>query len=199
MTTSSRPPHEHTAFIRNTPSSDLSHALESIRMIQPSPSFPEPPTLKQPSRISSPIDVLRYLKQTQLRLQPGDTLALLLTLTHVPIGHLQYPASPLHPQGPGLQDIFHSAFTHHAARLLLLTVHPTCRNGPFMPSDQMCQLAARFSLAGQLLDLRLIDYLICNDTNLQSLILNFRDELYRYALFYSQQQANPLSHVICQN
>ncbi len=95
--------------------------------------------------------------------------------------------------------MFKIAFTQRANRLILVSSHPRIRRGAFTPTDDQLNYAAQCSLAGQLLNLPLVDHLMLNETELESLLLNFHDKLSRYALRYSQQQANPLLINLCPN
>jgi len=153
------------------------------------------------SHIGSPRDVIRCLHQVTPVLMPGDSLVLFLDREQHVTTHLRVGYDPLCPIGPPIHMIFREAFTQHASQLLMVAMHPSCRTGPLVPAADVIQYAVRCSLAGQLLDLRLIDYLICNDTDSQSLLIDYRDELYRSALHYSHQQANGLlhPHEICPN
>lgn len=151
------------------------------------------------SHIGSPRDVLRYLRQITPALMPGESVVLFLDKEQQVLTHLHMAYDPFSPMGPSIQLVFREAFARHASRFVIVARHPSCHTGPFMPAGDYIQHAAKCSLAGQLLDLRLIDYLICTDTDTQSLLLNLRDELYRYALHYSQQLANAHLPEICPN
>lgn len=151
------------------------------------------------THIRSPRDVLHCVRQMPPALMPGESLVLFLDREQQVLTHLHMAYDPFSPIGPPIQLVFQEAFAQHASRLVIVARHPSCRIGPFMPAGDYVQHAAKCSLAGQLLDLRLIDYLVCNDTETQSLLINFRDELYRYALHYSQQLANVLPPDICPN
>jgi DNA repair protein RadC len=130
---------------------------------------------------------------------PGESLVLFLNREQQVINHLHLAYDPFCPIGPSIQLVFREAFARHASRLVIVAGHPSCRTGPFVPARDYVQHAAKCSLAGQLLDLRLIDYLVCNSTDAQSLLIDFRDELYRHALHYSQQLANVFPFDLCQN
>lgn len=169
---------------------------------------PRSPTIMHPvalasslpqSRIRRPQDVLLYLRALRLQIPPGDTLMLALDQHHRPVGRHHFPYTPLHPLGPHPRDVFKAAFTQHAARLILISSHPHIRRGAFTPTDEQLNYAAQCSLAGQLLNLPLVDHLMLNETELESLLLNFHDKLSRYALRYSQQHANPLLTNLCPN
>ena len=169
---------------------------------------PRSPTIMHPvaltssqhqSRIRRPQDVLLYLRALRLHIPPGDTLMLALDQHHSPVGRHYFPYNPLHPLGPHPQDVFKVAFTQQAARLILVSSHPQIRRGAFTPTDEQLNYAAQCSLAGQLLNLPLVDHLMLNETKLESLLLNFHDKLSRYALRYSQQHANPLLTNLCPN
>lgn len=169
---------------------------------------PRSPTIMHPvalasslpqSRIRRPQDVRLYLRTLHLQIPPGDTLMLALDQHHRPVGRHHFPYTPLHPLGPHPRDIFKAAFTQHAARLILVSSHPHIRRGAFTPTDEQLNYAAQCSLAGQLLNLPLVDHLMLNETELESLLLNFHDKLSRYALRYSQQHANPLLTNLCPN
>ena len=169
---------------------------------------PRSPTMMHPvaltsslpqSRIRRPQDVRLYLRTLHLQIPPGDTLMLALDQHHRPVGRHHFPYTPLHPLGPHPRDVFKAAFTQHAARLILVSSHPHIRRGAFTPTDEQLNYAAQCSLAGQLLNLPLVDHLMLNETELESLLLNFHDKLSRYALRYSQQHANPLLTNLCPN
>ncbi|UVT22720.1 MAG: hypothetical protein H8K03_21800 (plasmid) [Nitrospira sp.] len=169
---------------------------------------PRSPTMMHPvaltssphqSRIRRPQDVLLYLRTLRLNIPPGDTILLALDQHHSPVGRHSFPYTPLHPLGPTPQDVFKIAFTQRANRLILVSSHPRIRRGAFTPTDDQLNYAAQCSLAGQLLNLPLVDHLMLNETELESLLLNFHDKLSRYALRYSQQQANPLLINLCPN
>ena len=149
--------------------------------------------------ITSPEDALRHVLNVKERRDPGDSLVLFLDTRQRVIGHLYLAADALHVGRLPIQTIFKAAFVSEASRILVATRHPRCQTGVFVPAEDWLHQAAQLSLAGQLLDLRVIDHLIYNDTDVQSLLLNYQDELYRAALHYSQRQANPLFHAICPN
>jgi DNA repair protein RadC len=151
------------------------------------------------SRIGSQRDVLHCLRQVTPALMPGDSLVLFLDREQQVLTYLRLAADPFCPIGPPIQLVFREAFAQRASRLVIVARHPSCRTGPFMPTGDSVQHAAKCSLAGQLLDLRVIDYLVCNETNSQSLLIDYRDELHRYALQYSHQQAHMLPPEICPN
>ena len=130
---------------------------------------------------------------------PGESLVLFLDREQQVVTYLHMAYDPFCPIGPSIQLVFREAFARHASRLVIVARHPSCRTGPFMPAEDYFLHAAKCSLAGQLLDLRLVDYLLCNDTDSQSLLINFRDELYRYALQYSQEQAHLVPQDLCPN
>jgi len=149
--------------------------------------------------IRRPEDVLRYLQALHLKIAPGDTIMLCLDLANIPIRRHSFPYNPLNTVGPHPRHIFREALTQQAARLILVSAHPHIRRGPFSPTDEQLDHAAQCSLAGHLLHLPLIDYLLLNATDLESLLLNFHDKLSRYALRYSQRHANPLLNNLCPN
>ncbi len=151
------------------------------------------------TRIRKPQDVLIYLKTLRLHLLPGDTIVLSLNQDSRPITRQYFPYNPVHTLGPHTQDIFKAAFAHKAARIILISSHPLIRRGPFTPTEEQLNYAAQCSLAGQLLNLPIIDHLMVNETICESLLLNFHNQLSRYALRYSQQHANPLLTNICPN
>jgi len=151
------------------------------------------------ARIRKPEDVLHYLQALRLQIAPGDTIMLCLDQTNIPIGKHYFPYNPIHTVGPHTQQVFKEALTQQAARLILVSAHPLIRRGPFSPTDDQLNHAAQCSLAGQLLTLPLVDYLLINETGIESLLLNFHDKLSRYALRYSQQHANPLLTNLCPN
>ncbi|HJT20612.1 MAG TPA: JAB domain-containing protein [Nitrospira sp.] len=151
------------------------------------------------SHIGSPRDVLRCLQQITPGLMPSESLVLFLDREHQLLTHLHMAYDPFSPIGPSIPVVFREAFAKQASRLVIVARHPSCRTGPFVPAGDHIEHAAKCSLTGQLLDLRLIDYLLCNDTDSQSLLIDFRDELYRHALHYSQQLANPLPTDLCPN
>lgn len=150
-------------------------------------------------RIRKPEDVLHYLRALHLHIPPGDTIMLCLDQTNIPIGRHYFPYNPLNAVGPHPQHIFKEALIQQTARLILIAAHPHIRKGPFSPTDEQLNYAAQCSLAGQLLNLPLVDYLLMNETGIESLLLNFHDKLSRYALRYSQQHANPLLNNLCPN
>ena len=172
---------------------EYTHAMRPIVFpngSEPSPSSP---------RIGSRRDVLRCLHGVMPVLAPGDSLVLLLNREQRLRMRIQVPADLFHPVGPPVQQVFREAFSHLANRLVIATIHPSCRTGSFMPAKDHFQHAAKCSLAGQLLDLRLVDYLIGNDTHSHSLLIDFRDELYRYALQNSQEHAHVVPYNLCPN
>jgi hypothetical protein len=185
---------------RNTPErGPFPVTLEYDHAMRPA-AFPDRtgPAL-QGSCIGSPRDVLRCLHQAKPALLPGDSLVLFLDRDQHVLTHLRLAADPFCPIGPPIPLVFREAFAQRASRLVIVARHPSCRTGPFMPTGDSVQHAAKCSLVGQLLDLRLIDYLICTETDSQSLLIDFRDELYRSAFHYSQQQAHRLPSEICPN
>lgn len=151
------------------------------------------------TRIRRPQDVLMYLRTLRLHIPPGDTIMLSLDQHYRPVGRQYFPYNPVHTLGPHPQDIFKAAFTLKAARVILVTSHPLTRRGPFTPTEEQLNYAAQCSLAGQLLNLPIVDHLLLNETELESLLLNFHNQLSRYALRYSQQHANPLLTNVCPN
>lgn len=153
----------------------------------------------QGARIGSPRDVLDCLRQVTPALMPGESVVLFLDRAQQVLTHLHMAYDHFSPIGPSIQLVFRAAFAQHASRLVIVASHPSCRAGPFMPAEDSIQHAAKCSLAGQLLELRLVDYLVCNTTDAQSLLINFPDELYRYALHYSQQLAHAHPPDLCPN
>ena len=172
-------------------------SLEDDRTMRPAADGTGPAL--EGSHIGSPRDVLRCLQQITPGLMPGESLVLFLDREQQVLTYLHMAYDPFCPIGPSIQNIFRDAFARQASRLVIVTSHPSCRTGPFIPAGDYVQHAAKCSLAGQLLDLRLIDYLVCNTTDTQSLLLDFRDELYRYALHYSQQVASAYPPDLCPN
>lgn len=157
------------------------------------------PSASRSARIGKPEDVLLYLRSARLTLQPGDTLLLALNHTNTPIGHHSFASHPIQTEGPSAQALFREAIQQHATRAIILCSHPVIRQGPFTPTDEMLHHAAKCSLAGKLLDLPIVDYLVMNETVLESLLMDFHDRLCRLALRYSQQHANPLVSPQCPN
>jgi DNA repair protein RadC len=149
--------------------------------------------------IRKPEDILDYLRALHIQILPGDTLMLSLNHANIPIGRHLFPYNPINIVGPHPQQVFRVALIQQTARLILVSAHPHIRRGPFSPTDEQLNHAAQCSLTGQLLNLPLLDYLLLNDTSIESLLLNFHDKLSRYALRYSQQHANPLLTNLCQN
>lgn len=149
--------------------------------------------------IGKPEDALGYLRLSKIQLQPGDTLLICLDSRNVPIGHQFFAYHPIQTDGPPPQEIFRHAMDRHASRVLLLCSHPLIPHGPFMPTETMLNHAAKCSLAGKLLDVQVVDYLVMNASVIESLLMDFHDRLCRLALRYSQQHANPLFTPLCPN
>jgi DNA repair protein RadC len=153
----------------------------------------------EPTHIRKPQDILMYLRTLRLTIPQRDTMMLCLDQFSRPIDRHYFPYNPVSPLGPHPQDIFKAAFTHKASRIILISSHPLIRRGPFTPTEEQLNYAAQCSLAGQLLNLPIVDHLMLNDTVFESLLLDFHNQLSRYALRYSQQHANPLLTNLCPN
>ena len=185
---------------RNIPEREVyPFSLEDDRTMRPGAVPHRTRTALEGSHIGSPRDVLRCLRHISPALMPGESLVLFLDREQQVLSHLHRAYDPFCPIGPSIQVVFREAFARQASRLVIVGSHPSCRTGPFMPAGEYIQHAAKCSLAGQLLDLRLIDYLVYNNTDTQSLLINFADELYRYALHYSQQLVHPYPPDLCPN
>ncbi len=103
------------------------------------------------------------------------------------------------PEGPEPKTIFSKALEHGAAFVILVQQHAQQVSGVFELAEEQLQHASKCALAGQLLDIPVLDYLIMNQTHNKSLLIDYRDDINRSAREYAQRFASPLTSQICLN
>lgn len=149
--------------------------------------------------IRNPDAVLQYLATMTPSMSAGMTMSLFLNADHTPVGYCQYPLTLFRQTGPAPKDIFRAATSVSTVFVILIQQHPTQETGPFEIGEDQRQQASKCALAGQLLEIPVLDYLVINNTHRVSLLIDDRDELNRIARAYVQRLANPLYMDPCQN
>lgn len=149
--------------------------------------------------IRNPDAVLHYLATVTPSMSAGMTMSLFLNANHTPVGYCHYPVTLFRQLGPTPKDIFRAATSVSTVFVILIQQHPTQGTGPFDIGDEQRQQASKYALAGQLLDIPVLDYMVINDTHRVSLLIDDRDELNRVAKEYVQRLANPLNIDPCRN
>jgi DNA repair protein RadC len=153
-----------------------------------------------PSRpIRNPDAVLRYVANAVPTLTAGSTIIVLLDRAHHPLTYCEQVWDCFSPEGPTPHTIFANAVKHGATFVILVQQHAQLDAGAFLVTEAQLQHASKCALAGQLLDIPVLDYLIVNRTHNKSLLIDYRDDINRSAREYAQRFANPLTGQVCLN
>lgn len=160
---------------------------------------PRESALSPSTPIRNPDAVLRYVASASPIFTPGMTVIILLDRGHRPLGCCAQTRDCFSPEGPDPKTIFSEAITYHAALVILVQHHALQDSGAFDLAEEQLQHASKCALAGQLLDIPVLDYLIMNQTHNKSLLIDYRGEINRAAREYAQRSATPLTSQLCLN